>query len=283
MSKDNIATRAMIVTLNISTWTGRKLDKQATREVNQGHGAAETAGRYNKMLLPKEALEPITKVASAARQYLYANTLPWRDNGDRVLLSSGYFDHMQKIADFQQDFKDEVDIFAGKYIEFREKARFELNSLFKREDYPDIDEIEDKFGFTHKISPIPVAKDFRVQMSEDEVNKVREEIEVSVKQYSEDAMKSVWKQMHDMIKHMGARLGDPKAKFHSTTLTNLEDLCERIPQLNLTEDAALDKQTREVEDCLVGYTADELKRDPQVRAGVAKEADRIAHKMAGLF
>lgn len=283
MSKDNIASRAMVVSLSISTWTGRKLDKGVTRSANNAFGATEGAGRYNKQLLPKEALEPIIKVVSAARTYLYDNTLPWKDNGERVLLSVNYFDHMQKIREFKNDFLDEVDNFATRYNEFREKARFELNHMFKSDDYPSIDEIRSKFSFNHRISPIPVANDFRVEMSQDEVEKVREEIEEATRHYAEQAMQNVWEQLRKTIGHMAERLGDPKAKFHATTITNLEDLVGRIPHLNLTEDPALVEQTKEIKDCLVGYTAEELKKDPQVRQGVAKEADRIMDKMKGMF
>ena len=51
-----LSTRAMLVSLSISQWSGRRLDREITDEVNQQHNAAADAGRYNKLLLPKEAL-----------------------------------------------------------------------------------------------------------------------------------------------------------------------------------------------------------------------------------
>lgn len=283
MKTESIAKRAMLVSLSISTWTGRKLDKQATAEVNQAHSAKDTAGRYNKMLMPKVALEAVSKVASAARGYLYENTLPWKDNGERVLLSTSYFDHMQKMRDFEQQFKDEVDNFVDQYYSNRERARYELNSLFKEEDYPDVSEIRYKFSFNHRVGVLPTANDFRVEMPQDEIDKVRAELEGEMNRYAKTAMDSVWKQLSETLAHMAERLGDPQAKFHATTITNLEDLIARLPHLNLTEDNTLDTLASEIKDCLIGYTAPELKSDPTVRAAVATEADRIHKKMAGMF
>ena len=280
---NSIAERAMGVTLRVKTWQARKLDKDATAEVNENHGAKSDAGRYNKLLLPKKALEPISKIVSASRAYVYANTTPWSDNGIRALLSANYFDHMEKIRDFQTEFDDAVDVFCEEYNAHREQARFELNSLFKAEDYPDVCEIREKFEFRHVVSGLPVAGDFRVDMADDEIERIRTQITDENARNVKTAMDSVWKQLLDTVSHMGNRLRDPNAKFHSTTITNIEDLIERIPRLNLTDDATLTQYAQEIKDCLVGYTAADIKQDPTVRQGVAREADRITKKMAGLF
>ena len=61
------ASRAMIVSLSISQWSGRRLDREVTDEVNQQHNAASDAGRYNKLLLPREALAGIVAIVSERR------------------------------------------------------------------------------------------------------------------------------------------------------------------------------------------------------------------------
>ena len=51
-----LSRKAVLVSVNISQWTARKLDREVTDEVNASHGAQKDAGRYNKLLLEKEAL-----------------------------------------------------------------------------------------------------------------------------------------------------------------------------------------------------------------------------------
>ena len=82
----SIASSAMLVELSISTWTARKLDKAVTEEVNLTKGASRRAARVNKNLLADTPqLDSIQKLASEVRTWLHANTMPWSDQGPRLI------------------------------------------------------------------------------------------------------------------------------------------------------------------------------------------------------
>jgi hypothetical protein len=85
----SLTSRAMLCSLSISVWSARKHDPDASEEIAARHGAQSDAGRYHKMLLPKAALAKIQKIVSEARQEHCFMTLPWDDNGYRVLPQSG--------------------------------------------------------------------------------------------------------------------------------------------------------------------------------------------------
>src|ERR1700758_1805880 len=93
----SLSTRAMLCSLSISMWSARKHDPEASEEIAFRHGARPDAGRYHKVLLPKEALAEIQKIVSEARQKHYFVTLPWGDDGYRVLPGAAYFDHAIKM------------------------------------------------------------------------------------------------------------------------------------------------------------------------------------------
>ena len=93
----SLSSRAMLCSLSISMWSARKHDPEASEEIAQRHGAQADAGRYHKVLLPKEALAEIHKIVSEARQEHYFMTLPWDDNGYRVLPAAAYMDHAEKM------------------------------------------------------------------------------------------------------------------------------------------------------------------------------------------
>jgi hypothetical protein len=78
-------------------WSARKHDPEASEEIAQRHGAKPDAGRYHKVLLPKAALAEIQKIVSEARQEHYFMTLPWDDNGYRVLPAAAYMDHTEQM------------------------------------------------------------------------------------------------------------------------------------------------------------------------------------------
>jgi hypothetical protein len=81
-----IAEKAMLVAVHISVWTATKHDKDVSRKVADQHGAHESAGRYNKKLLQQAAkLDALRTLAGQIRTHVYKITLPWSDEGYRIL------------------------------------------------------------------------------------------------------------------------------------------------------------------------------------------------------
>jgi hypothetical protein len=52
-----LSRKATLVSVNVSQWTARRLDRKVTDEVNRQHNAAKDAGRYNKLLIEAEHLK----------------------------------------------------------------------------------------------------------------------------------------------------------------------------------------------------------------------------------
>ena len=68
MNDIGIATSSMLIDLNISVWTAKKLDKSVSQEVDESKEAKFRAGNYNKNLLAGTALlDNIVKYAANAR------------------------------------------------------------------------------------------------------------------------------------------------------------------------------------------------------------------------
>ena len=86
----NLTQDAMLVSLRISAWSGRLYDRQASNHVAAHHDATASAGRYNKRLLPKAAFAALTATMSAARTCHYEQSLPWDDQGSRLLTVANY-------------------------------------------------------------------------------------------------------------------------------------------------------------------------------------------------
>ena len=86
----NLTHDAMLVSLRINAWSGRLYDRQASRHVAIHHDASVSAGRYNKRLLPKPAFAALSAAMNRARTTHYENTLPWDDQGPRLLTVANY-------------------------------------------------------------------------------------------------------------------------------------------------------------------------------------------------
>jgi hypothetical protein len=178
-----ITERAMLAAVHISIWTAVKHDRKVSRDVATQHGAHESAGRYNKQLLRgAEKLDALRTLAGQIRQHFYKITLPWSDEGYRLLPAHFYFELTTQMREFECVFSQSVDEFLEVYPSYIEQVRPELNGLFREEDYPSTEKLRSKFGVKLEVLPIPSGDDFRVTLSEEEQARVAREIDESVRQ-----------------------------------------------------------------------------------------------------
>ena len=233
-----ITERAMLAAVHISIWTAVKHDRKVSRDVADQHGAHQGAGRYNKQLLRgADKLDELRTLAGQIRQYFYKITLPWSDEGFRLLPANFYFDLMARMREFEASFEQGVESFLRVYPQYIEQVRPELNGLFREEDYPVAEKLRTKFGLKVEILPIPTGADFRVQMSAEEQARVSREIDANVRESLMRGTEDLWKRLREVVAHMVDRLNEPESRFHGSLVTNVLDMVEILPRLNVNGDA----------------------------------------------
>lgn len=198
---------AILVTLNISTWSARKYDAGVTKETNAAHGADDDAGRYNKKLLPGDAPEykAIIQHANEMRDFHYMNTLPWNDDGARILKVTNYqhyTDGMRKGTDKFYALLNDLDV---AYPRLRADAKIKLNGMWKDSDYPE--NIREKFAFSYKPDPMPVTGDLRVELPAAEMAILEKQVEERTKQRLAEAQNDAVRKLHEVVAKMVERLG----------------------------------------------------------------------------
>ena len=171
----SIASAAMLGSLNISVWEARKKDKETEQEVQVSKGArSKRAASVQKHLFAESpALEAIKALRGEARVWFNRVTLPWDDNGNRIITTKQYFEVMNDVAKFKQRFDDLVRVFVSVYPTEISKQAFEMGALFNRNEYPDVSEITQKFAFNLNVSPLPMAGDFRVDIGNEALRELR--------------------------------------------------------------------------------------------------------------
>jgi hypothetical protein len=217
-----ITERAMLAAVHISIWTAVKHDRKISRDVANQHGAHERAGRYNKQLLRgAEKLDALRTLAGQIRQHFYKITLPWSDEGYRLLPAHFYFELTTQMREFERAFSQSIDEFLEVYPSYIEQIRPELNGLFRAEDYPSAEKLRAKFGVKLEVLPIPSSDDFRVTLSEEEQARVAREIDESVRQSLNRGTKDLWMRLTDVLTHMVDKLNEPESRFHASLVTNV--------------------------------------------------------------
>jgi len=274
--------RAMLATFNVSMWTARKRDKKITREVAKNHGTVEQVGNYNKRLLPMDSptYSAVVSAAAAARHYHYEATLPWGQEGARILTAAQYFDYTKRMRELEDQFGQAVSEFVKDYPRLRENAKQLLNGMYRDDDYPTQSNIRRAFAMSRDVFPLPSAADFRVQLGDDQVSVIREQIEHNVAEATGNAMRDLYQRVHDAVAHMAERLGNADAVFRDSLVTNLREIVELLPKLNLTNDPTLEAMGKRLAKNLCPLEPQTLRVDPEVRSKAADEAAAIMAKMA---
>jgi hypothetical protein len=265
---------AMLASLNISQWSARKHDKSVTAEVDKAH-AAKDGGRYNKLLIDKLALDPADKIANAARIYHYKVTLPWGDNGDRLLPATLFMDYTATLRQFRTEFEQRVAELVRDYPRLKTEARVRLGTMYNANDYPS--DIRDRFQFSTSFSPVPTANDFRVNLSAEHIDYIKADITARITARQADAVKDVWGRVRKVVSKIHEQTNDEDRKIYDSVIENARELIELLPALNLTNDPNLAAIEQDVRALLV--PPDRLRQDKRLRADTAKAADAILARL----
>jgi hypothetical protein len=282
-SVSKLSSSALIVNLSLSVWTGRKLDKRVSEEVDQQKSTKARAGNYNKNLMAGSGkLEEITKIANAIRSWLYGVTQPWGDNGDRILNMAYFMEFKDRLADYEQQFGTAVDGFLSDYDTLVAAAAFQLGDLFNREDYPHRDQIAAKFGMRYSMIPLPQSGDFRVDIGEDGLKELQTQYESVLHQRVTGAMTEAWERLHDCLSRMSERLADTedgKRKiFRDSLVDNAVEICGLLKSFNITNDTRMDEMRKQLEDAMRGVDAVSLRDSDSLREQTKRKVDNILSK-----
>ena len=273
----SIASSAVLIDLNISVWTARKLDKNVSKEIDINKNTTIKAGNYNKHILAgADQLEAITKLAGEIRDWHDRQTLPWSDTGTRLLPMTNFFDYKHQLGVYEAEFKSRINTFIHEYPNIVQSMAYKLGALFNRAEYPDTNSIATKFNLRYTIMPVPETKDFRVDIADDIRNEMQQEYQKAYEGRVEAAMSDAWSRLHTTLEHMIDRLsGDEKKIFRNSLVDNALELTNLLTRLNVTNDPKLENARRALEQSLVGVTADELRDSKGARQEILAKVNEI--------
>ena len=295
--KTSLAATAMLSSLNISQWSGYKYDPDASEEIATIHGAEKDAARVNKRLVPRSELEEIAQVVGRARRDHDFITLPWTDDGWRVLPAATYIEHRDKLKEHKAEVRAAVERLMLRFENLvRNQSR--LGTLFRVGDYPGMrdengilrflfpQELREKFSFETNVRPLPDADDFRVNISDEERERLKRQIADSVQAALRSSTRDLWQRLYQVVNHMSTRVAEynaaeegKKPKLYKSMVTNIVEIVDVLPRLNIGGDEELDRMAESVRRSLLVDT-EELRKSETLRTDTAKAAADIMQRMA---
>lgn len=272
-----VARAAMLVDLNISTYSGRKQDKTTQEEVttSKGAGSKHAASVYKNLFANCTELSAITKFQARARAEHYKLTLPWSDSGSRLLPTAGLLDYTAAMNQAQAEFKRLVDAFVAKYDTLVAAAAFQLGTLFDRDEYMSSGQVARRFHMGVTYTPLPTSGDFRLdiesEIQADLIKRYEDRTTALLAQANQDA----WTRLHVVLSKLSDRLivdeDGKKNTFHDSMVTNAEELCGLLTSLNVMKDADLERARRRLQEAMEGVTPKDLRDELSTRVELKRK------------
>jgi hypothetical protein len=172
-----------------------------------------------------------------------------------------------------------VDSFCDNYDGHVQISRNYLGTLFSASDYPPVDEVRSKFGFSLVFNPVPESGHFLLDIPAQELEETKRSCEQEIDTRLKEAMRGSWEKLHTMLTGMSEKLTevdeDTKKRWHDSFVTNAQDMCRMLTHLNITKDPDLEAARRALERVMAGADIDTIKDNPMVRESMKTKVDSI--------
>ena len=280
---NHISERALLVNICVRIPGNTRKDKNLTQEVLHDKGMESDAGKWLKQLYPKNALADLLHIQGEARIYHYSKTLPWTNEGLRILPSALHFEYMEGLRRLQDEFNTAKTTFLSSYDKWTQWAQEKHGPQFNPNDYPGADIVKGKFGFAVGVFPVPHANDFRVDFADEVIDTIKADMEAQMDAALTEARADLWSRLADPVRHMIEKLKVPDGEkggiFRDSLIGNIREICGLIPVLNVVNDAKLDALNAEVQSVLAGLSPDALRENKQVRDETVTKAEEILARL----
>ena len=266
----SISSAAMIVDFNASVWTARKKDHKASEAVNYANNAENGVANVSKNLLGTcPELLAIQKFVNNLRNLHYSMTMPWSDNGSRLITTAAYFDYHKAMTYGIDECYRLVKVFGEVYPFLVPSAQAKLGSMFKRDEYLTLEHVMQKFSFRLNYTPLPEAGDFRIDIGNEATAAIKENYEAHFTASIKTAMNDVWHRLHDNLTTLAHELDvNEKGKgnrLYDSVFEQAIELTKMLGTCNVTGDSQMEAMRRRLEDALHGTNVDQFKKSPTFR------------------
>jgi F0F1-type ATP synthase membrane subunit b/b' len=285
----SIASSAMLVDLNIKSWTANITDRNMSDEVNVIKNATAKVAKVTKNLFAGTSLlADINKFDASIRLWHQSQTLPWSDRGARLLAAANFFNYKQTLSHYEMQRNDMVEEFKDRYEDLVKEAENVLVDMFVASDYPPKHEIIHSFSFRYSFLPVPAAGDFRVDVGNEAMEELQKQYETALESRIQTGVEEIYGRLRDSLVHMSTKLEEvtepangekvKKRRIHDSMITNARDLCDVLKHLNLTQDPKLEEARRRFNAVVNSVDTEDLKESEEVRSKVKSEVDDILSK-----
>lgn len=278
-----LAARALLVDVDVPYWRPTVTDRALSEETNKKY---DTDGSFQKRLLSREQEADLNRAATDVVRTFKKFTLPWEDGGARIIAQGTYFVFEKALREATQRYAEEADKTESmwdRHVADRKKH----DKSFKAEHYPTAAEVRSRYGVRVHWRGVPMGEDLRISLSDDALAAVKASIDNDQQDRIKAALFNLAGQVKEVLTHMVEKLNNykPRTKeakaestFRDSLVTNVREVAELLPALNITGDPRIDQLAVEMTK-LAAVEPETLREDERVRQQTVSAADAILKKV----
>lgn len=251
-------------------------DVQAAQTVDKEY-QSKHAGKFLKKLMDdSNKFKAIQYKLNDAYLWHRNITMPFMDNGMRMLNVEKLDDYMQEIVKYKSEIQRLLLDLKPEWDNEIAKDMQRLGGLANIHDYPSWSEIESKYEIDVKVLPVPEKEDFRFAVDQNIVN----ELDNLKKQAKIEGRKEVYSRIEKFVSSAMENCSKEKPRIHETMLGNMEDLADIMQYLNIHNDAEMSIVAEKLGELSKLVTTFNLRNDPVVRQNFSKECEKFLYRLA---
>lgn len=285
----SLASAGILVSVEITAWTGSKQDRSISDEVAVAKRAHTDAGRYVKNLLSGDSNHKrLVNHRQTVYNFIKRHTYPWSPGAD-YLPSIRIPQFMEGYKALREEYDSLLEEFLNNYPTIVSNAAFSQGDMFDRNDYPTVDQLRGKFTMRLYTSEVPMS-DFRCQIAQD----LADDLFTTYSRQASDAITAMLGEQRKQLTGVMESLshccdvevstdGDgnhkvKRRKIYDTTINRALELCSTFEKFNLANDPELESARMALAKALDGVTLGALRESDSLREQVKTEVDDILSK-----
>lgn len=245
--------KAVITSLHLSAWGGRKTDSRAVKLICDGSNSSQDMHVYSKWLLQPKALDPIRRAQRQAHYAWMCSSKPWLESAQRITPKTRYLELAETVREKRMELQKAVEDFIASLPQLKREAKARLGSLYSEENYPTADELRSSFDIRLSAYPVPIADDWRMGLDGDGEKEAKENLASQLKEAETELLKEIWEGLLSSVQRVVSQLED-KDKVNGKTLTALKTVLQETAEFNMLEDPKLEKMRQRIESTLAELT-----------------------------
>ena len=289
----SLSTSAVLVSIDVKTWTATKQDSNIADEVTDKKKADRGSGKFIKSLLQGN-LSYRDIINTRQKIYNWINQSAYRWNHSQDLIPTVDLPKFTREFSMWEDlFNEQVDTFISQYPTAVSNQAMQQGDMYDSSDYPSEDEVRTKFALNLYVSEVP-EQDFRCQVADD----LARDLKINYQKQTEGIVKDVLHQQIDRVTKVmqsishccgykeitNSKTGEvteQKRKIYGSTLQKAQELCETYSQFKLVDNEDSQKLSVAVNSLgkiLGGVSTEALKESVVTRKRVKEGIDDILSK-----